>query len=162
MVLSAYIYLIAAWLFFGVLHSLLASGFVKRAALRRMKGYYKYYRISYSLLATASLLIVLHFHFSSHGPLLWNPPLIEEIIAAIAGIAGLMIMAICIGKYFPDLSGIDSILGKTRPLVLQKDGMHAYVRHPLYFGTLLFIWALFLGYPYFIVDEGSFFVQSCC
>jgi protein-S-isoprenylcysteine O-methyltransferase Ste14 len=26
--------------------------------------------------------------------------------------------------------------------------MHAYVRHPLYSGTLLFVWSIFVGYPY--------------
>ena len=99
-------------------------------------------------MATASLLIVLHYHFSCDRPLLWNPPLIQSIIAFIAVFAGLVIMIICIRKYFMDLSGIDALLGKTRPVVLQQDGMHAHVRHPLYFGTLLFVWAIFFGYPY--------------
>lgn len=144
---SQYI-LIAAWLVFGVLHSVLASGMVKRAAMKLMRQGYRFYRIMYSLMATVSLLIVLHYHFSSHGPLLWNPPLIQSIIAFISAIGGLVVMIICIRKYFMYLSGIDAILSRTNPSVLQQDGMHAYVRHPLYFGTLLFVWGLFFGYPY--------------
>ncbi|MCW3087124.1 MAG: hypothetical protein JWQ78_510 [Sediminibacterium sp.] len=143
-----YIYLVVAWFLFGAVHSILASGAVKRVAMRRMKGYYKFYRISYSLIATVSLLIVLRYHFLCDGPLLWNMPWIQGALAFIAAIAGLVIMAICIRKYFLDLSGIDALLGVIRPPVLQLGGMHRYVRHPLYSGTLLFVWAIFFGYPY--------------
>ena len=30
---------------------------------------------------------------------------------------------------------------------LQQTGLHRYVRHPLYFGTLLFVWGLLLLLP---------------
>ncbi|MDB5200337.1 MAG: hypothetical protein JWO92_2300 [Chitinophagaceae bacterium] len=30
---------------------------------------------------------------------------------------------------------------------LQQSGLHKYVRHPLYFGTLLFVWGLFVLFP---------------
>jgi protein-S-isoprenylcysteine O-methyltransferase Ste14 len=33
-------------------------------------------------------------------------------------------------------------------VILEQGGLHRYVRHPLYFGTLLFIWSLFFIYPY--------------
>ena len=141
-------YLLAAWIFFGVLHSVFASGTVKRTAMQLMQHGYRFYRILYSLMATASLFIVLHYHFSCHWLLLWNPPLIQSIPAFISAVAGLVIMVICIRKYFMDLSGIDALMQTQRLLVLQTDGMHAYVRHPLYSGTLLFIWAIFFAYPY--------------
>lgn len=144
---TPYIYLITAWIIFGVLHSVLASSIVKRGAMQLMQQGYKFYRILYSLLATASLLIVLHYHFSCHGFSLWGPPLIQTIVAFISAVAGLAIMVICIRTYFMDLSGIDALLGKNKPSVLQQGGMHAYVRHPLYFGTLVFVWAIFFGYP---------------
>jgi protein-S-isoprenylcysteine O-methyltransferase Ste14 len=31
--------------------------------------------------------------------------------------------------------------------VLETGGLHRYVRHPLYLGTLLLIWSLFLFFP---------------
>lgn len=143
-----YFYLILSWLVFGLLHSVLASRGVKRWALKIMGGYFKYYRLAYSLFATVNLLVVLRYHFLCEGPILWNPPLIESIIALPAALAGLVVMAICIAKYFPYLSGIDAVLGNVKPAVLEQTGMHKYVRHPLYSGTLLFVWAIFLGYPY--------------
>lgn len=56
-------------------------------------------------------------------------------------------MYIC--KYFYELSGIQA-LQKDKAAVtptLQQSGLHKYVRHPLYFGTLLFVWGLFLLFP---------------
>jgi len=58
-------------------------------------------------------------------------------------------MVKCIRKYFFDLSGIQSFQ-KDKPAfnsTLQQTGLHKYVRHPLYFGTLLFVWGLFLLFP---------------
>ncbi len=63
---------------------------------------------------------------------------------------GLIIMVICIKKYFYDLSGIQA-LQKDKPSVtptLQQSGLHKYMRHPLYSGTLLFVWGLFLFFPF--------------
>ncbi len=56
-------------------------------------------------------------------------------------------MYIC--KYFYELSGIQA-LQKDKAAVtptLQQSGLHKYVRHPIYFGTLLFVWGLFLLFP---------------
>ena len=132
-----------------MLHSLLAVAGIKRMMMVWMKQSFKYYRILYSLLATATLAWVLHCHFSITEALLWRPPLIEKMIAAILVIVALAIMLICIKKYFLYLSGIDVFMEEKKIIaVLQQDGMNAYGRHPLYAGTLLFVWAMFLGYPY--------------
>lgn len=57
-------------------------------------------------------------------------------------------MVLCIRKYFYELSGIEALENKAveKP-TLQQNGLHKYVRHPLYFGTLLFVWGLFLMLP---------------
>ncbi len=58
-------------------------------------------------------------------------------------------MIICIRKYFYELSGIQAL--ENTPVetpTLQQKGLHKYVRHPLYFGTLLFVWGLFLLLPF--------------
>jgi len=71
-----------------------------------------------------------------------------QIIAVLSGIMGLIIMVLCMLKYFRSVSGINAFSRqkKTGP-ELQTGGLHRYVRHPLYFGTLLFIWSLFLFFP---------------
>lgn len=56
-------------------------------------------------------------------------------------------MMVSVLKYFKLLSGIRSIFLATPPTELKLEGIHKYVRHPLYLGTLLFIWGLFFIFP---------------
>ncbi len=56
-------------------------------------------------------------------------------------------MLISIYKYFKLLSGIQTLfIAKPAP-ELKVENIHKYVRHPLYFGTLLFTWGLFFIFP---------------
>lgn len=58
------------------------------------------------------------------------------------------IMLACVKKYFSAVSGIKAFSReRSSGAVLQTEGLHSYTRHPLYFGTLLFIWSLFLLFP---------------
>lgn len=112
-----------------------------------MKESYKFYRLVYSVFAALSLGFVVWYHFHITGVLLWNMSLAETATAAITGSAGLIIMGICIKKYFIDLSGIDVLLKRKPAQGLQVGGLHKFVRHPLYSGTLLFVWSVFLWQP---------------
>ena len=57
-------------------------------------------------------------------------------------------MIICIQKYFISLSGFRSLIYEKSSDTLMINGIHRYIRHPLYLGTFLFIWGLFLIQPY--------------
>jgi protein-S-isoprenylcysteine O-methyltransferase Ste14 len=109
--------------------------------------YYRYYRIFYSLVAAITLILLLIYQFTNYSPWLYTPGIVHYLIATPLVVAGLVVMSICIRKYFLNLSGVDVFLKKKRNNVLEKTGLHAYVRHPLYSGTLLFIWALFVLFP---------------
>lgn len=146
--LFTYLSLLLAWFFFGLIHSVLSSSRVKMKAEGYMKRYFRFYRILYSIFATFSLCVVLYFHFMPKSYLLWHTQPFENYLSILAITAGAYIMMICVYKYFFDLSGIDAILGKKHIGFLQEKGMNAYVRHPLYFGTLLFVWAIFFRFPY--------------
>ncbi len=60
---------------------------------------------------------------------------------------GLIIMFISIKKYFLLLSGIRSLYEAAPPAELKVEGIHRFVRHPLYSGTILFVWGLFFIFP---------------
>ena len=45
------------------------------------------------------------------------------------------------------LSGLRWLLKNDGEQVLLENGVHRYVRHPLYSGTFLFIWGLWLIFP---------------
>lgn len=58
-------------------------------------------------------------------------------------------MLVCIKKYFLNLSGLKSLVAEeVISNELRIDGIHRFVRHPLYLGTFIFIWGLFLLYPH--------------
>ena len=112
-----------------------------------MKSQYKYYRVLYSAFATITLALLLWCQFTIHSFVLWHVPVAESILSLLTASAGLLIMLICIKKYFYNLSGIDVFIKRKTPVTLEQKGLHQVVRHPLYSGTLLFVWSAFLYYP---------------
>ena len=145
-----HVLLLFCWMLYCALHSLLATGRWKRRVEQMMGEAFRYYRIAYSLFATITLAGLLWYHFSfSSNRLLLSGKLIYY-IGVLLSITGAIIMAICIRKYFFNLSGIDVFFTKKSVPVskLESGGLHRFTRHPLYLGTLLFTWGLFLLMPY--------------
>ncbi len=147
MPVNPYIILILAWLVFGVVHSILAYQPLKNKLAYWLKAKYKFYRLLYSLLATINLVLIIWYHFSIESQLLWQPYLVQKIVAGLFVIISSSLMLICIKKYFTDLSGIDALTRKSVMLHLETTGIHALVRHPLYTVTIAFVWSLFLWQP---------------
>ena len=144
-----YIWLIILWLLFGLLHSIFAASRFKHSIKKKMKSNYRYFRTIYSFFALVSLVTIIWYHFSINSLLVWDNSIAEKVIAVILCIPSIIIMAISIKKYFLDLSGIDVFLKRRaiQPQYLEQTGLHKYVRHPLYSGTLLLIWSIFLWQP---------------
>jgi protein-S-isoprenylcysteine O-methyltransferase Ste14 len=83
-----------------------------------------------------------------HSYLLYVAPVWVRVLLCLPVLAGVVIMLVVIRKYFFALSGISVFYKRQPPVALELGGLHRYVRHPLYFGTLLFIWSLFFVFPY--------------
>jgi protein-S-isoprenylcysteine O-methyltransferase Ste14 len=129
-----------------VLHSFFADATVKER-IQKLTGS-RYYRLSYSLFAAISLALILWYQFSLQSIWLYSSLFIRYILSVIFIVPGLVIMVMCIRKYFYELSGIQALKNKPVEMpTLKQTGLHKYVRHPLYFGTLLFVWGLFLLLP---------------
>ena len=147
MVLPTHLLLACCWILFCLLHSLLAATRVKKIIIPRLKKAGPYYRLFYTVFAAGSFGVVIALQLSLTSPLLVQPGL-SMFIAGIAGLlTGLIIMGICIRRYFFRLSGLRGLLQQDNSQVLLQNGLHKYVRHPLYLGTFLFIWSLFLLFP---------------
>ncbi|GAB4091764.1 methyltransferase family protein [Flaviaesturariibacter terrae] len=145
--LQNHILLALLWIAFGVFHSALASGRLKRALFARWPGLQPYYRSVYVLFAFVSMGAILWYQLRLSSPLLLGPA--WRIPAALLAATGAVLMALCIRKYFLSLSGIRSLFEQREvPNELRIDGVHRYVRHPLYLGTFLFVWGLFGLFPY--------------
>ena len=144
-----HIYLVVLWILFCVLHSLLAAGWWKLKMCRLLGQSFRFYRFFYSIFATLSLSVILYLQIVIESPALWSGSAALNFVPVVTGISGIIIMLACTKKYFSAVSGIRAFSrkGNSAP-VLQTGGLHRYTRHPLYFGTLLFIWSLFLIFPF--------------
>lgn len=146
--MTAYLYLIGLWVFFGLTHSLLAAAWWKQWIARNTGVFFRYYRLLYSFFALLLLVVIVMYELQLPSRWLWRMPLVLQLIAGIPALAGLVIMGICIRRYFFYLSGIDVLFPHQETTVqLVTGGLNGYVRHPLYFGTLLALWSFFLVFP---------------
>jgi protein-S-isoprenylcysteine O-methyltransferase Ste14 len=145
--LLSHIILAILWILFGVLHSLLAAGWFKEIVQKRLGRQFRYYTFGYSILATLNLAGILAYQLSMPQIWLWVMPIWAQIAMLIPLSAGIYIMGALIRKYFFALSGISVFYKNQAPVILELGGWHRYVRHPLYFGTLLFVWSLFFIFP---------------
>ena len=145
-----HIILAAGWIVFCLLHSLLAGISLKQWMTRKLGNHFRYYRLYYTLFAFINFGLVIFYQVRLVSPYVFSPTAISYTLGFFLGISGLLIMAVCIKKYFNNLSGLKTLFineiksGNT----LIVTGIHRYVRHPLYSGTFLFIWGLFIFIPY--------------
>lgn len=109
--------------------------------------YSRYYRLGYSIFALLALIALLIYQYSFPSPLLINSATIKYISVVILVLPGLVIMLISIKKYFMLLSGVRSIFTPVATPELKVNGIHKYIRHPLYSGTILFVCGLFFIFP---------------
>jgi methanethiol S-methyltransferase len=143
-----YLLLILLWLVYYTVHSVLASTSVKDFLKKKLKKSFRYYRLSYSILATITLILLLHFQYSFASPVLIKSVLIKYVAILFLVLPGISIMFISIKKYFMLLSGVRSIFTPVPASELKVNGIHRFVRHPLYSGTILFVWGLFFVFPF--------------
>jgi protein-S-isoprenylcysteine O-methyltransferase Ste14 len=134
-----------AWLTFGAGHSLLAGETLKRR-LHALFG--AYYRLSYNLFAVVHLALVWWVGAwafrgldgsdlgSSLGP-----------VPIVVNLAGWLLMLVGLGGYdLGRLGGTRQIRNHLKGIVepddepLRLDGLHRYVRHPLYSAGFLILW----------------------
>jgi methanethiol S-methyltransferase len=142
-----HIVLFFLWVLYCVLHSVLASTGVKKWVQKNSGKAHRYYRLFYTIFAAVGLVALICFQLSLPSPNLYEPGLPVLIAGAFLLSAGLLIMVVCIHKYFLSLSGLKSLFRETPAHRLMVTGIHRYVRHPLYSGTFLTIWGFWLLFP---------------
>lgn len=135
------------WVLYGVIHSVLASQAVKATVRARSGAAFRYYRLFYTVLAALLLFAVLWFQLHLSSPLLLPAHPLLAAAGWMLSTAGLVLMLICIRKYFVGLSGLRGLFEERSTDELHISGVHRFVRHPLYLGTFAFIWGLFLLRP---------------
>jgi protein-S-isoprenylcysteine O-methyltransferase Ste14 len=143
----AHLLLTVCWLIFAIIHHVMATDGCKRFAERLLKQRSRYYRLIYCGIAFTTLAAVLSVQFSIPSIMIRIPKYFALAIAIPTGAGGLMLMLNCVFKYFHSLSGVAELRRNQTAVKLETGGVHKHVRHPLYLGTLLFIWSSFLLHP---------------
>lgn len=142
-----HILLAVFWIVFCFFHSFFANLGVKQKAANWLKQKFIYYRFYYTVFAFVSFGLVIFYQLWLPSFNLFQKTTVTNITGMIIGGGGLVIMAICIRKYFMSLSGVKTLIADHTQNDLQITGIHRFMRHPLYSGTFLFIWGLFLLIP---------------
>ena len=137
-----------AWIVYCVLHSVLAAASVKARMEKWWGKYFRYYRLAYTLFAFAGLVAILIYQVSIFSPLMFYSRGVLQWLGIIFAAIGASLVMLNIFKYFMQLSGVRWLTQERPQAKLERRGFHQYVRHPLYFSTFLFIWSLWMVYPY--------------
>ncbi|HEY4967214.1 MAG TPA: START domain-containing protein [Puia sp.] len=139
--------LLGYWTLFSIIHHITASEKFKAVCKPVMGAGFRYYRLMYSAVSCISLGWVLYWQFHIASPKLGVNPVLKYFLGLPIGISGIFLMGASIRKYFLNLSCINVFLNENRLVSLEYHGMHKYIRHPLYLGTLLLIWSLLVFDP---------------
>lgn len=143
----SHIVLALLWILYCLTHSVLAAAPVKSKIQIFIGNSYKYYRLAYNVFALLTLALILWYQVRMDTIQLLNRSVVLTVLGILISLSGLLIMVVCIKKYFLSFSGLDAVMNIQQSEPLMISGIHKYVRHPLYLGTFMFIWGIFLVYP---------------
>ena len=156
--MMGYLWLIGFWLLYGVIHSLFAANWMKQFFLNHTGKWYKYYRLTYTTLATVLLIPILWYQSTLPQKILFQ----QQAVTVFAGISlatfGIMIIKISFGQYdMKEFLGLQQAEGDQGVQPMTTRGMLSIVRHPLYAGSIMAI----LGYLIFAPTLANLVMAIC-
>ncbi len=131
------------WIIYYAMHSALASSSVKRFFARQAAVVYHSYRLLYILFSIINFSLLLWFHMITPSERIFCPTLFLQIIGFIFAIAAALVFVVAMSNYqfrfwVDQPEGDESLI---------TNGINGVVRHPLYFGVILFLIAVNLITP---------------
>ncbi len=138
--------LIGAWLFYFLIHSILASLAVKHLVAARWPGLMPAYRLLFNLIALLLLLPPLYLTYYLDGPWLWRWSGSAWWLANGCALIAIVLFYWTL-KYYDsgEFSGVKQwrarVLSVEDQELFHLSPMHRYVRHPWYFLGLVLIWS---------------------
>jgi methanethiol S-methyltransferase len=142
---SSFLIILFATGIYGLIHSLLASLKVKELAAAWLGAGYKWYRLIYNIFATISLLPVLALAIILPDKPIYDLPSPWHAVMLILQLIGAGISFFAAAKTgLGYLAGITQLTGTDEgdcEKRLETGGLYRFVRHPIYSGAILFLWA---------------------
>lgn len=129
------------------LHSLMASNMMKSI----IKLYPQKYRLLFNFIAIITILPGIPLFKSMERGTYSMPAIVLVIMGVILALIGLGIILVALLNYdLKEFTGLGKVKQNEE---LRINGLNKYVRHPLYTGTFLLVWGLYLGKM-----EGNFLI----
>jgi methanethiol S-methyltransferase len=133
--MNDYFFLACAWLAYGFIHSVLATTKIKRLYPARP------YRLLYNVLAFVLLVAILLFQRTIQIETWWTPNVITQLVSGFVVVVGIVLVFKALWGY--DLAAFAGFtIAEQTNQQLTTTGILNYIRHPIYTGTLLFVWGL--------------------
>ncbi len=142
--MRSYLLQIFFWAAYGVLHSVLAGTRTKHFFQQKMGKSFRYYRLIYNGIAFTLLVALWWYQRGLPAERLWIGYFWVDVLGSVSLFVGAIVAFLALKEY--DLGEFLGLLflKKQAPNQLKTSGMLHYVRHPLYTGTFLVVWGLFL------------------
>lgn len=138
-----YYVLVALWVLYFFLHSLLASLHSKAFFERIMGKGFRFYRIMYSLFSAIGLLFLLFINSAIPSSLLFESMGLIRYLSLMLATFGVIVFSRTFREYrFSTFIGLKQEGNK-----FIRTGILKYVRHPIYSGTILIVIGFFLFSP---------------
>jgi protein-S-isoprenylcysteine O-methyltransferase Ste14 len=156
--------ILLAFAAYSVLHSVLAATPVKDWARQRFgeEPVRRGYRLFFNAVGVVTLLPILALVlWLPDQPLYVVPPLLQPIFLA-GQVLGMLGLAYSLAQTdVLDFAGVRQLSGSSRQPQPVTGGAYAWVRHPLYTGTMLFLWlipSMTLNWLAFILGVSLYFI----
>ncbi|MDO8368698.1 MAG: NnrU family protein [Saprospiraceae bacterium] len=139
------------FLAYFALHSILAADKVKSWFSAQMGPKYRYYRLIYNLLAAFLLLLLLGWMAKWSTPFLFEKNAWTNGMSLLFVVLGAWLILGSMQQYdLGEFTGIQQLKQKNalpNHSSLNTSGLNAFVRHPLYLGTILLLLGILLVFP---------------
>jgi methanethiol S-methyltransferase len=134
-----YFTLVALWLLYFFLHSLLAALWVKAFFEGILGKAFRFYRIIYSLISTIGLFFLLFINSAIPSWLLFESIGLVRYLSLMFATFGVIVIARTFKEYrFSSFIGLEE-----EGNAFKRTGILRYVRHPIYSGTILIVIGFF-------------------
>ena len=141
---NTYLLIVVLWSGYLLLHSLLASQTAKDWAYKNLRIGVQLYRLLYSLISTIGIFYIFYQMLIIPSHELFLPTGWLKYVSMIIASWGVIILVVS----FRYMSGL-AFLGLKKEVYsgLITDGLHGYMRHPIYTGTILVLVGLLMYHP---------------
>jgi methanethiol S-methyltransferase len=148
--MGEYINLIAWWMLFFAVHSIMASSQVKKKIDQINQIYKAYYRLAFNIVSFLLLVPVIYSYQQTPTRFMFASTTLYDVVGSLIVLAGIYIAIAGFKNYRADeFIGTYQIKNNHdfHPAKLSRNSWNGVVRHPMYFGSILLVAGILLLIP---------------